>query len=80
MKIHALRSLALVTLLAGFVLASMTSAYAKECKETTVQSSCERSTTCSWVNGYTISKGKQKGKKVSSYCRKKGGKKKSRVG
>ena len=63
--------LSLVVLIAGFVFASLAPASARECKETTSQSACERSTTCTWVKGYTISKGKQKGRKVSSYCRKK---------
>ena len=77
MRDYGIRILSVLALIAGFVFVQMAPASAKECKETTSQTTCERSTTCSWVNGYTISKGKQKGKKVSSYCRKKGGKKKA---
>ncbi len=75
MKNYRFRLLSSLALMLGFVLASGAPVAAKECKETTSKTSCERSTSCTWVKGYTISKGKQKGKKVSAYCRKKGGKK-----
>lgn len=71
------RLLSAFALLVALIMAGSMPALARECKETTSQSACERSATCSWVKGYVISKGKQKGKKVSAYCRKKAGKKTS---
>lgn len=43
--------------------------HAAECKGMK-KSSCDRSTSCSWVSGYK----KQSGAEVKSYCRSKGGK------
>lgn len=43
------------------------------CKEIDIKSQCTLNSNCSWVNSYTT----KKGNKISAYCRKKGGKKKS---
>lgn len=64
------RSFGITTVAAAtvFVLGSVlpAGAWAAECKEMS-QAQCEKSSDCSWVSGYTTSKGA----KVNSYCRNK---------
>jgi hypothetical protein len=68
------RSQLLITLAmtAAVAFTSSGAAFAAECKGME-KAACERQESCSWVDGYT----RKDGVKVSSHCRKKGGKKSS---
>ena len=57
---------------AAVAFTSSSAAFAAECKGME-KAACERQESCSWLDGYT----RKDGVKVSSHCRKKGGKKSS---
>jgi hypothetical protein len=62
---------ALAIVLAGVTAGGLAAHAATDCKTNTTETACKAAADCSWVKGYTISKGKQAGKKVEAFCRKK---------
>lgn len=58
-------------LIAAVAAAGPAARAATDCKAIEAQKDCLAASDCSWVKGYTISKGKQAGKKVEAFCRKK---------